>query len=308
VSYLITVSFIWAISFGLIKQNLQNLDPNFVALTRMGLAFLALLPFLRPKKIKLSRAIQLMLLGGIQFGLMYVLYTASFAKLHAHEVALFSALTPVYVVAIEDLLDRKISVGFLAAAVLAAGSAAALAGTHSNLADNLPENIVVWNGFFLVQGANICFAIGQVWYRRLASPGPAHSEFALPYAGAVIATALSMVLWKSPLPTALTPAQIATLSYLGLVASGLGFLLWNHGATRTNAGLLAVFNNVKVPLAVVLSFVVFGESADPIRLAISGSLLTIALWIGYRRRAKPDDASRCQLPKHRTSLAGQSHE
>ena len=41
--------------------------------------------------------------------------------------------------------------------------------------------------------------------------------------------------------------------YLGGVASGLGFFLWNKGASVSNPGTLAAFNNAVVPLAVLFS-------------------------------------------------------
>ena len=43
--------------------------------------------------------------------------------------------------------------------------------------------------------------------------------------------------------------QGAVLVYLGIVASGIGFFLWNAGARRSAPGVLAVGNNLKIPLA-----------------------------------------------------------
>ena len=41
--------------------------------------------------------------------------------------------------------------------------------------------------------------------------------------------------------------------YLGIIASGLCFYLWNMGASRVSTGTLAAANNLLVPLGVVLS-------------------------------------------------------
>src|SRR3972149_6330006 len=65
--------------------------------------------------------------------------------------------------------------------------------------------------------------------------------------------------WQS---LALTGQQVLTLIYLGAVASGLGFFLWNVGARKVNGGTLAVFNDLKIPLAVAVSFIFFGEKAS----------------------------------------------
>ena len=72
--------------------------------------------------------------------------------------------------------------------------------------------------------------------------------------------------------------QWQSVVYLGVVASGLGFFLWNKGATKVNAGTLAAFNNAVVPLAVLCSLFVFGEieslgTEDLLRLVLGGSLI-----------------------------------
>jgi len=77
--------------------------------------------------------------------------------------------------------------------------------------------------------------------------------------------------------------QAGTLLYLGVLASGLCFFWWNKGAVLTNAGTLAVFNNLKIPLAVAVSLLVFGESTDLPRLILGGGLMIFAIWISRRR-------------------------
>jgi drug/metabolite transporter (DMT)-like permease len=73
------------------------------------------------------------------------------------------------------------------------------------------------------------------------------------------------------------------LLYLGALASGVGFFLWNIGVTKTGTGTLAVMNNAKIPLAVGCSLLFFGEHADLPRLAISLVLLTTAVWFAEKR-------------------------
>ncbi|MFM7261548.1 MAG: hypothetical protein ACKO3W_13190, partial [bacterium] len=53
---------------------------------------------------------------------------------------------------------------------------------------------------------------------------------------------------------ALTTPQWLTLIYLGVGASGVGFFLWNVGATKVAPATLAVMNNAKVPLGVACYF------------------------------------------------------
>src|SRR4051812_29977768 len=94
---LIFVSLLWAFSFGLIKGRLAGLDPVAVSVLRLAIAALVFLPFLRPRMLPRRDVITLAIIGAIQFGVMYMLYTAAFVHLKAHEVALATILTPVYV-------------------------------------------------------------------------------------------------------------------------------------------------------------------------------------------------------------------
>ena len=97
--------------------------------------------------------------GSIQFGLMYSSYMKAFAYLPSHLVALFSILTPVYVVLISDFKQRKLSPIFLLAASLSVIGAAFIR------AESVPRGNF-WVGFGLMQLSGFSFAYGQVAYRE----------------------------------------------------------------------------------------------------------------------------------------------
>ena len=84
--------------------------------------------------------------------------------------------------------------------------------------------------------------------------------------------------WQT-LPTLLTPRHLVVIAFLGVVSSGVGFFMWNSGLRRVHAGTLAVFNNAKIPLGVLVSVIVFEEMADPTRLAASLLLLGFGVWM-----------------------------
>ena len=68
----------------------------------------------------------------------------------------------------------------------------------------------------------------------------------------------------------------------------MSFFLWNYAARRVEMGTLAIFNDLKVPLAVAVSLLVFGEKTDPLRLVIGGLLAVGALVIQeWSSRGKP---------------------
>lgn len=101
---LLLTSFIWALSFGLLGNCLSGLPASFVALARMAGSFAVFLPFAR--KAPLSHAVGMMGIGAVQFGGMYLFYIAAFHYLPSHQVALFTATTPIYVVLIDGLMKR----------------------------------------------------------------------------------------------------------------------------------------------------------------------------------------------------------
>jgi drug/metabolite transporter (DMT)-like permease len=279
VPYLLVVSFIWAFSFGLTKGKLAGLDSAFISAARLSLALLVFLPFLRLTGISRKTALQFFAIGALQFGVMYLALNESYRHLAAHEIVLFTLTTPVFVTLLADIFDRTLHTRALTAALLAMVSSAFIAFKSTMPASTL-------TGLALVQVSNLSFALGQVLYRRIRLAQPAGRDrdiFALLYFGAVALT-VPVALARNGLNfPALSETQIWTLLYLGVLASGVCFFWWNLGATRVNAGTLAVFNNAKVPLGVACSLFFFGEQADLPRLAVGGALLIAAVAVAETR-------------------------
>jgi len=74
------------------------------------------------------------------------------------------------------------------------------------------------------------------------------------------------------------------LLWLGFGASAVGLFLWNTGATRVDAGTLAVMNNALIPAGLLVNLLIWNRDADLVRLALGGIILLIALWISRRFR------------------------
>ena len=276
---LVVVSIVWAFSFGLIKRFLGGVDSTFVAAGRLGLALLVFLPFLRLRGVAGRTVLALVAIGALQFGLMYLAYIESFRYLRAYEAALFTITTPIFVTLFADALERTLRPWALAAASLAVAGPAFVAVKSTNL--NLTRT-----GLALVQFSNATFAVGQVLYRRVRARHPAVRDlhvFALLYAGAFAVAAAAMT--TRDLSVDLKTPQLLTLLYLGVLASGAGFFMWNVGATRVSAGTLAVMNNAKVPLGVACALLVFGETASLPWLLASFALLGAAVWLAEKKGA-----------------------
>ncbi len=273
--YLLFVSIVWAFSFGLIKNQLAGLDANLVAAVRLLVSLLIFLPLLRVKGLPRNIRIKLILTGAVQYGVMYVTYIYAFQYLQAYEVALFTIFTPLYVTLINDLLRRRLQWISLAAAVLAV-----LGTVVVKLGGVIGADIL--SGFLIVQVSNLGFAFGQVYYKEVMAELPAggfknRQVFALLYLGGFLTAALSAAVFTPWHTQVITWSQFGVLLYLGAVPSGICFFLWNVGARKVQSGTLAVFNDLKIPLAVVVSLVFFGEQTNVINLVVGGGIVAAAL-------------------------------
>ena len=272
--YLLTVvSLVWAFSFGLIGNQLAGLSPAWLGWIRLALSALVFLPFVR--RLPWKTALALFATGAVQFGLMYLAYLSSFRYLKSHEVALFTVVTPLFVAGLNDLFGRRFQPWNLLAACLAVAGAGILKWSQI-------ETPAPLYGILLVQASNLCFAAGQLAYRavlrRLPAPVPDHRVFFwLHLGGFAVLTPLALPLALSAAPPAPSPHQWAILAYLGIVASGLCFFLWNRGARLVSAGQLAVMNNLKIPLAVAVSLFVFREPANLYTFFAGALLVGVAL-------------------------------
>ena len=275
---LFLTSLLWAFSFGLTKK-LAGLDGAFISAARLSLALLVLLPFLRLRGVPSRSAFRLIGIGAVQFGLMYLAYNESYRYLKSAEVALFTLTTPVLVTLIADALERTLRLRGLLAALLAVLGGAAIVFRSATLESTLL-------GIALVQVSNLAFGLGQVLYRRerIISPQAKDSQlFALLYLGGC-AVVIPAAFYRTDFATlTVSSTQLGILAYLGVIASGLGFFLWNRGATQVSPAALAAMNNAKIPLAVAASLIVFGEQVDLIRLGISGVLMVLAVWLAQRQ-------------------------
>lgn len=280
---LFLASLLWSVSFALIGT--LEVDPTILTALRLGLAALVIAPFTLSRRARgkpaAARAVQLMLIGALQYGVMYLLIHRAYGYLAGHEVALLTITTPLFVIFVEGYVHRHPPARAWGAAALAVSAAFVLRmdGVHGLL-----EGDDYWLGVGLVQAANLAWAAGIVLYRRIESPATATpTRFGWMLIGGFLLALPFAVAAVEPSDLQLSAGDLGKVAYLGLVPSGLAFFLWNRGATQVSVGTVAVMNNLKVPLAVAVALMPpFSEPADPWPLATSFALLGAALILGTR--------------------------
>lgn len=274
--YLIFVTLLWAFSFSLIGEYLAGrVDSYFAVLTRILLAGALFLPLLRWRGLAPGLVGGILLTGALQFGVTYVCLYLSFEHLSVPEVLLFTITTPLYVALIDEGLKRR----FTPAPLLATGLAVVGAGIIRY--DNISDQFL--HGFLILQLANLAFAAGQVGYahlvRRYQVQGPLYRSFGLFFVGALAVVLPAFLLLGDPERLPQTGLQWGVLGWLGLVASGLGFYLWNKGATLVDGATLGIMNNALIPAGLIVNLLIWNRDADLLRLGLGGGVILLSLWL-----------------------------
>ncbi|MBL5901338.1 DMT family transporter [Lelliottia amnigena] len=272
---LIITTILWAFSFSLIGEYLAgHVDSYFSVLMRVGLAALVFLPFLRLRGQTFKTILLYMLVGAMQLGVMYLFSFRAYVYLSVSEFLLFTVLTPLYITLIYDLLSkRRLRWGYVLSALLAVAGAAII--RYDKVSDHF------WTGLMFVQLANISFAMGMVGYKRLMEtrPMPQHNAFAWFYMGAFIVAVVAWFMLGNPQKLPTTTVQWSVLIWLGVVASGLGYFMWNYGATQVDAGTLGIMNNVHVPAGLLVNLAIWQEQPHWPSFIIGGSVILASLWV-----------------------------
>jgi len=213
--------------------------------------------------------------GAIQYGLMYLSYIYAYQYLPAYQVALFTIFTPLYIALINDLFTRKFNPLYLSVAALS------IIGTGVIVYQDINRSALQY-GFLLIQISNFSFALGQVYYKKILSSRPEIKDaqiFALLYLGAVCISGFFSLFITDWSILVVSSGQWITLLYLGVIASGLGFYLWNVGVRKANTGTLAVINNLKIPFAIIVALLFFSERTNLPRLLIGSLIIFSALFV-----------------------------
>ncbi|WP_312415041.1 carboxylate/amino acid/amine transporter [Pseudescherichia sp.] len=295
---LIITTVLWAFSFSLYGEYLAgHIDSYFSVLMRVGLAALVFLPFLRTRGHGLKTIGLYMLVGAMQLGIMYMLSFRAYLYLTVSELLLFTVLTPLYITLIYDLMSRRrLRWGYALSALLA------VIGAGIIRYDQVTNHF--WTGLLLVQLSNISFAIGMVGYKRLMEtrPMPQHNAFAWFYLGAFL---VAVVAWFSlgnaqKLPE--TTLQWGILAFLGVVASGIGYFMWNYGATQVDAGTLGIMNNMHVPAGLLVNLAIWQEQPHWPSFILGGTVIVASLWV-HRRWVAPRSAQKEGGHTHGSALS-----
>ena len=275
--YLVGVTLIWAFSFSFIGEFLAGrIDSYFAVLIRVSLASLIFLPLTKFRGIQTELKLKIMLIGIVQIGLMYIFFYQSFLFLSVPEVILFTIFTPIYVTLVYDALKGQFKPLYLVS------TGVAVLGAYIIRYHDINAEFI--RGFLMVQGANICFAIGQSAYKKVMESHQTINQrevFGYFHFGALLVSVIAFALFANPEKLSPTLTQWAVLVWLGVVASGLGYFLWNKGACEVDAGVLAIMNNALVPVGLIMNLLIWGKPTNYLLLFLGSSVIALSLWLHH---------------------------
>lgn len=272
---------IWAFSFSFIGVYLaSDVDPYLAVWIRMILAFLVLAPFLRIRHTPIKRLAYIMAIGGVQIGLMYLLLYHAFLYLTVPEVLLFTIFTPLYIMLIDEVfvLKKKLPWHWWFAAALSVFGAGII--RYQSLNDDY------LTGLILIQCANICFALGQVAYKRLDLQGikTQIQHYALFFLGAAIVSGLGVLFFTNWQLMPSTTFQWGILVWLGVGASAGGYLAWSIASKTVNIGQLATMNNALIPAGILVNLLFWNTQAHWLSFGLGGALILFSVRLCYYKK------------------------
>jgi drug/metabolite transporter (DMT)-like permease len=274
--FLLIATIFWGLNFHLAKVMLSQVSFVEAGFWRylFGVGFLVILQW-RSKQLWPGRAFRqapkgvllVGLIGLFAFNLLFFLGLQFTTALNA---ALIVSLNPVLTMIFASwMLGQPINNG------QKLGMFVAVLGVFFLLSKGQLSNLftLAWSrGDLLIVGANIVFALQNIWVRKYGS--------AFPNISFTLATnALCLLGFILLLPfVGARGIQGGDLSFwlavfgIGVLGTGLAYLLWNEGIKRRGAHEAGLFMNI-VPLAAALFAIFFGEQLHLYHLSSGGIIL-----------------------------------
>ena len=285
----ILLGFFWGSSYLFIKIGVdEGLSPFMLITLRLLIGFALLATVVTVARESLPRSAQiyghLIVMGAVNIAIPFSLITWAELTVDSALAAILTAPVPLFVIVIAAIFlrDERITinrlaglvVGFVGVAILVGFDPASLAG--GDLA-----------GEIALLGATLSYACGAVYARRnirgLRPMIPALFQVGF----ALIMVSILTLIFEQPFSTTITPEAWFSVIWLGLLGSGLAYLLFfrilgRWGATRTSmvAYLLPVFG-------ITLGALVLNEPIDARLLIGTGLVIGGIALVNSKYGARP---------------------
>jgi drug/metabolite transporter (DMT)-like permease len=282
---LVTVG-LWASGFIGIRSAGHVFSPGALALGRLLVATVALgiLAVVRREPLPSRRALPgIAVCGVFWFGLYNVVLNEGERQVDAGTAAMLVNVGPILIALLAGLLLHE---GFPRG--LLAGCAIALSGAVIIGAATSKQGIVPSWGAVLCVVAALAYAVGAVAQKPLlAYTSPLQVTTFACALGAFACVPFAPALARE-LPHARASA-VGWMIYLAIGPMAVGFMTWAYALKRTTAGRMGSTTYLVTPMAILLGWLVLGET--PPALAFAGGVLCL-VGVAVARRRAPGSARR----------------
>ena len=251
-------------------------------------ALLVFLPFFKLKLFTKKIFFRLFVIGSIEFGFMSIFAQLSLKFLEGHVVALLMLTTPIYMFLIEGFsLKNGQYLRFFITFIIVLASIIGWVIYEAFFEYDAQKNLqfsLNFKGVLFTQLSNISFAVGQVLLKKFFEKT---TELSVVCASPVLylgATIMCMPLALSSIfiPKLTIPSMSCVLSLLvfGIIFFGVAQYLWNVGIAKTNIRTVSVLSNLQIPMAVIISGIVFRENVSHKTFVLALILMCVMLILG----------------------------
>ncbi|MBM0108380.1 EamA family transporter [Steroidobacter sp. S1-65] len=273
---------VWGSTFVVTKDLVALWPPFTLALVRVGLGTLVLLPmaFSRHRRGDRLPWSTMWLMGLVGVALYYLTFNLAMVYVSASQGALVQASIPAMtaLVAVLWLRERASAMRWLGIALSVGGILIVFSGSVGNGGGEAPML-----GNFLMFSSVVCWA----FYTSLAKRVAGFDSMVVTTAVMGTGTLLLVPLAGYEIVAAgdgLTPLPLRAwlgILYLGAMASGLAYVLYNASLRHLDASAVGVYTNLIPVVGVLTGVIVLGEPLSG-RAVLGGLVVMLGVWITSR--------------------------
>lgn len=274
---------VWGSTFVVTKDLVALWPPYTLAFVRVSLGTLVLLPLAVSRHRRESHHLPwptVWLMGLIGVALYYLTFNLAMVHVSASQGALVQASIPAMtaLVAVLWLRERASAMRWLGIAMSVGGVLIVFSGGAGNGGGESPMF-----GNVLMFASVVCWALYTSLAKRVAGFDSLVITVAVMGTGAVLLAPLAgyeIIAATEDLPP-LPLRGWAGIVYLGFVASGFAYLLYNASLRHLDASAVGVYTNLIPVVGVLTGVVVLGEPLSA-RAVIGGMVVMLGVWITSR--------------------------
>lgn len=273
---LVTVT-LWASAFVGIRSASHHLSPGALALGRLSVASLALglIVLWRREPLPSRRdLVTIALVGVFWFGLYNIALNEAERRVDAGTAAMLVNVGPILIAILAGLVLHE---GFPRR--LFAGCAVALAGVALIAVATSDGFSASW-GALLCLVAAVFYAVGVVAQKPVLTRVSALqlTWLACTFGAVVCLPFAAQLVREAPEAPA---SAIGWMVYLAIAPMALGFLTWGYALARTTAGRMGSMTYLVPPIAVLLGWLLLGETPPGLAL-VGGAICLVGVFIARR--------------------------